>query len=60
MKKKTVLELVSVDAVVTALPKQRRKAITARGAELLAKVEKRRRAVNGERAAARERALPNV
>jgi hypothetical protein len=42
MKKKTgVKGLVSLDEMMAALPKERRKAIEARGAELLARVEKR-------------------
>jgi hypothetical protein len=41
MKNKKMDALVSVDEVMAALPKGRQKAIRARGAELLAKVEKR-------------------
>jgi DNA-binding phage protein len=39
--KKAMSGLVSADEVMAALPKERQKAIRARGAELLAKVEKR-------------------
>ena len=41
MKKKGMKGLVSVDEVMAALPKERRKAIEARGAELLARVQRR-------------------
>ena len=41
MKKTGMKGLVSADEVMAALPKERRKAIEARGAELMAKVEKR-------------------
>ena len=41
MKKKGMKGLVSVDDVMAALPEKRRRAIEARGAELLAKIERR-------------------
>jgi DNA-directed RNA polymerase specialized sigma subunit len=41
MKRKAKNQLVSVDEVMAALPKERRKTIEVRGAELLAKMEKR-------------------
>lgn len=41
MKRKVPQKLVSVDEVMDSLPKERQKAIRARGAELLAKAEKR-------------------
>jgi predicted XRE-type DNA-binding protein len=41
MKKTAMKGLVSVEDVMTALPKDRRKAIEAKGAALLARVEKR-------------------
>jgi predicted transcriptional regulator len=41
MKKTGTKGLISVDEVMAALPEKRRKAIEARGAELLAKVERR-------------------